>query len=252
MFFTLSKVIPPFLYPLPLVVLAMIGVLIFYRYKFSRIVLLIVTGSLYVNSIPLCEKALFALLETPPLLSAQLKEHYEAVIVLAGMVDIENTTEERTEYGDGTDRILTGLGFVKQGRADRLIISGGSGSIFEQDKKEALYLKKLALQYGLSDKQILVEKDSRNTYESARYCADLIRKAGFKKLLLITSAYHMPRALGCFEKQGLVPDIYPVDYQSEELHFPFLLIPSANALSQISLGWRESIGRLIYKIQGYI
>ena len=135
---------------------------------------------------------------------------------------------------------------------DRLLLSGGSGSLFRQDVKEALLMRKLAMDAGVESDRILVERTSRNTFENARETAALMREENLHDILLITSAFHMRRSLACFEKQGLHPDIYPVDFRSDRSHSLFNFVPSSFALFRTTTVIREILGLVSYKIQGHI
>ena len=99
-----------------------------------------------------------------------------------------------------------------------------------------------------------MEKRSKNTYENALYSSELIRKKGLKnKVLLSTSAMHMPRSIACFKKQGLEVVPFTVDESSavEPGYFIGKLIPDA----QILLKWyrlmHEWVGINVYRVQGY-
>ena len=81
-------------------------------------------------------------------------------------------------------------------------------------------LKTFALQLGLRDDQVLVEADSRNTYENALYTAQMLRTQQWRHVVLITSASHMRRALAAFHKQGIFPHTYPVDYAGSGWRYP--------------------------------
>ena len=252
MFFIISKVIPPLLYPLPVFFLGILFILIFYRWKGGRRLLLAMTVALYLCSIPLTSGMFMSLLESPPVPESGLKERYDAVVVLSGVIQLHRSTLERVECQEGIDRLLAGIRMVKEGRADRLLLSGGSGSLFRQDVKEALLMRKLAMDAGVESDRILVETASRNTVENARETAALMKRENLHEVLLITSSFHMRRSLACFEKQGVRPDVYPVDFRSEKAHGLFKIIPSAYSLFSTTTVVREILGLAAYRLQGHI
>ena len=134
------------------------------------------------------------------------------VVVLTGMMDLNAARMDTPEFSDSVDRILAGIEMVRSGRAAILMISGGSGDLFDQSQKEAPLLSEFAEWCGLSEDQIVIESASRNTYENALYSAELIQQQGWKRVLLVTSAFHMRRAAACFRKQMIDADLLPVDY----------------------------------------
>jgi len=101
----------------------------------------------------------------------------------------------------------------------------------------------------LSQKQILIDDASRNTYENAVMTAKLLENRKMKKLLLVTSAFHMFRARGCFKKVGLDVDIYPVDYMAGNMENDFRsFLPASVSLAKANLVIHELIGIFIYSI----
>ena len=142
---------------------------------------------------------------------------------------------------------------MKQGIADKLLIVGGSGNPFKQHLSEARVLRTFALEFGLRDEQVLVEEVSRNTYENAVNATQILRSGHYRQLVLITSAAHMYRAAAVFHKQGLFPQLHPVDFQTNgEDSDLFDFIPSVRALGVMTEVVHELIGLVMYRFQGYI
>lgn len=182
---------------------------------------------------------------------SQLLAHYDAVIVLSGMTDAQNSSSDRIEFSGAVDRILAGITLIKKGRADMLIISGGDGSLTQQYKPEARVLRDFSLEWGLPRNQILIDDKSRNTYENAVFTAELLENQKVEKLLLITSAFHMVRSRGCFRKVGLDVDVYPVDYMAANKGDDFRrFLPSSSSLAKTNLVIHELIGIFVYGITG--
>ena len=133
-----------------------------------------------------------------------------------------------------------------------LIISGGSSEIVDTAYREGVFLGLLAKELGVPGRRLLVDRDARNTRENAVFSDKLLRQAGVKgPVLLVTSAMHMPRSVGCFKKIGREVVPWPVDYLRSGwwgtawLPKPWSLSKSAHAL-------HEYVGLLLYKIAGYI
>jgi len=202
-------------------------------------------------SIPYTADRLLYALEGPRALPVLGQTPYDAVVVLTGMLDLDLSTPGTLEFDRGVDRILAGIDLVKRGIAERLIISGGSGSLWSQASEGEL-LGTFARQWGLSAVQVVVEGTSRNTYENAVNTAAILRAGGYRRFLLVTSAFHMRRAAAAFGAQGVVADRYPVDFRADTRITPLSFLPSAGGLEKTTMAVREWVGLLVYRLQGYI
>lgn len=181
---------------------------------------------------------------------------YELGIVLTGVVNLEMEPRDRVYFGKGADRALHTIQLYKLGKLKKILITGGTGKVTGEKLSEAVELKKVFLMCGVPDSALILETESRNTYENAIFSKgiiDSLHLTGNK--LLITSAYHMPRSKRCFDKAGIATDIYPTDFNGmTNLGWTpdVWLIPSEKAF----MGWyvliREWLGCLMYKLVGYI
>ena len=254
MFFIASKLLSIFLDPLLPCFLLLLGLLVYYWRQSVRWGLLTVVVGLYVLSTSISVGPVVRWLEGSRPASETLQPQYDVAIVLSGMVNLTLSTPDQIEFYDGVERIIAGINLVKHGRAEKLLISGGTGSLYESPVREASLLRTFALEYGLRDDQILIDDTSRNTYENALYTMHILRTHGYQRCLLITSALHMRRAAAIFHKQGLTPDLYPVDFRSNpgrELT-PFDFVPSTYTMSTASYVIHELVGFVIYRLQGYL
>ena len=252
MFFLLSKFLNWFVYPLSLLFLGLFVILVFYRRRYTRWGLAFVLLLLYGMSTMITVQPLMRWLEgSRP--SPELHQHYDVAIVLTGMVALRRSRPGHLEFNEHVERILEGISLVKRGIADKLLIAGGSGDPFDRRLSEARVLRTFALEFGLRDEQVLLEEVSRNTYESAVNATRIIRAGHYRQLVLITSAAHMYRAAATFHKQGLFPQPYPVDFQTNGggIHL-FDFLPSVRALDVMTDVVHELIGLVMYRLQGYI
>ncbi|WP_255897475.1 YdcF family protein [Rufibacter sediminis] len=179
---------------------------------------------------------------------------YDAGIVLTGVTEVNRSPHDRVHYKEGAERILDAIQLYKMGKLQKIIISGGSGFIKEVQKTEASNLQQTALYAGVPAADILLEERSRNTHENALYTKELLQsQPQLRKLLLITSAFHMRRAQGCFKKVGLEIDTFPADFQTHDRSSQLddLLIPSPEALLKWSRLIHEWVGYVTYKLLGY-
>src|SRR6266508_4064278 len=117
----------------------------------------------------------------------------------------------------------------------------------------ATRLERLAgklVQWGIPPAQVVVEASSRNTRENAIESSRIAAARGWRTLLVVTSAAHAPRALGCFRAVGLEPDLLPVDFRAGDGRGEGWL-PRAAVLSRSTDALRELAGRLVYRMVGY-
>jgi uncharacterized SAM-binding protein YcdF (DUF218 family) len=252
MFFLLSKFLNWFVYPLSLLFLGLFVILVFYRRRYTRWGLACILLLSYGMSTMFTVRPLMRWLEGPRL-TPELRQHYDVAIVLTGMVALRRSRPGHLEFNEHVERILEGIRLVKQGIADKLLIAGGSGNPFKRHLSEARVLRTFALEFGLRDEQVLVEEVSRNTYENAVNATQILRAGHYRQLVLITSAAHMYRAAAAFRKQGLFPQPYPVDFQTNgEDSDLFDFIPSVRALDVMTEVVHELVGLVMYRLQGYI
>jgi uncharacterized SAM-binding protein YcdF (DUF218 family) len=166
---------------------------------------------------------------------------------MLGINELEDSTY--IEWGD-PDRFFGGIALFKAGKAQRLIFTGGKMPWDKAKKTEGAVLKEYAVSNGIPSEKILVTKDVENTADEAVAVKELIRPS--KRIILVTSAYHMYRAKGLFEKQGFEVSPYNVDYKTignNQLTFMDFL-PSSGNLGLSETGIREILGRIFYLIKG--
>ena len=110
-------------------------------------------------------------------------------------------------------------------------------------------MKRLALRLGVPEDAIVVEDRSRTTYENA---VGVKRILGHASILLVTSASHVPRAVGLFRKQGLETTASPCGYLAKDRPWsglginPFDLLPDVDALSRNTIAITEVVGTIVY------
>lgn len=256
MFFILSKTLDFLLSPLIWVLAILLYAFICKRpastkrkiYLTGLILLLFFTNSFIVNEA-------FLAWEGKPVSLNEVK-NYEIGIVLTGVASNRTGVSDRVFFGKGADRVLHTVQLYKSGKIKRILISGGSSTVLAKTIPEAGQLKKVFMYCGVPEKDILIENSSRNTNESAWYSKRLIDSLNInndEELLLITSAFHIPRSLGCFSKAGVNVKSYSVDFYSRDRDFELegLLLPSEYALEQWSVLIHELCGYLMYRVMGY-
>jgi uncharacterized SAM-binding protein YcdF (DUF218 family) len=174
---------------------------------------------------------------------------YDAAVVLGGALDpAPSRATGRVELNEAGDRLLAAFDLWREGRVRRLVLSGGLIHPRPGERSEAERLGEALAAWGVPAQAILLETGSRNTRENALLTASLVREHGLETLLLVTSAAHMERALGCFRAVGLAPDALPVDFRGGE---GGSWLPRASALARSTDALREMAGRVAYRAAGY-
>lgn len=178
---------------------------------------------------------------------------YDAGIILTGFTSLEKSPHDRVYTNKGSDRFLHTLMLYKTGHIRKIIVSGGLGMLRKIRHSEAAEVKTLLLLSGVPEEDILLEDKSHNTYENAQFTRKLLQQhPELKRVVLITSAFHMRRASACFTKAGIAHLAFPADFYSSDRLARFeYLFPSAEALAGWSRLLHEIGGFLIYKISGY-
>ncbi len=218
--------------------------------KNKKKLIYIAIGVLYILSTPIFSNNFFKLVEgseyRKPISAI---DSADAIVVLSGMLEINEVGDSTyVEWGD-PDRFFGGITLFKAGKAQKLVFTGGKMPWDKAIKTEGAVLKEYAISNGIPSEKIFVTKDVENTADEAVAVKELISPS--KRIILVTSAYHMYRAQKLFEKQGFIVIPYKVDYKIKNNKvFTILdLFPSTDNLKTTETGIREIIGRLFYLIK---
>lgn len=187
--------------------------------------------------------------ERPGVLPAQVS----TIIMLGGATDGPvSSSRGISELTEAGDRVLETLRLAELFPTARVVLTGGSGRLGGDAESEASIASRLLQALGVSPERLVLEEASRNTDENALLTNRLV--AGDNgAMVLVTSAYHMPRSVGLFRQAGLAVIPWPVDYRSTVAPGLALDIdsPLRNVVT-ISVALREWIGLLIYAATGRI
>lgn len=260
MFFLLSKLLVFVLSP-AVWLLVGLGLALVARAPLRRRAWLRATAAaLLIFTNPALANLAWYLWEVPPVpVAAITPGAYDAAVLLTGITaPARPPYDDRVYIADGADRVLHTVLLWRRGAFKRIIVSGGSGAVLDRPGalSEAGELRRVLRTCGVPDSAIVLEPHSRNTRENAVFTAELLRSrpnlAPRGRLVLVTSAFHLRRAAGCFRRAGLVVDGFPADYTGAPPRFtPDALVPAAAAL----LGWdrllHEVVGYLTYRLAGY-
>lgn len=253
MFFILSKILYFLVAPLIWILIALAIALFSKREKRRKRALLTATVLLVVFTNPFISNEAWLLWERGPKPIATLPT-YDAAIILTGLTELDKTPHDRVYTNKGADRVLHTIQLYKQGKCRYIIVSGGTGSLREKFAAEAIGLQHILLNAGVPQQAILLEDKSRNTYENARFTKQLLAgRPDLKKLLLVTSAFHMRRSEACFAKAGVQVDTYPADFYTYDCSWDLnkLILPNEKVLYHWQKLFHEITGFLVYKLVGY-
>ncbi len=253
MFFLLSKVLDFVLLPTVWLVAFLLLALLARPPRQRRWLLAALVLAL-LSTNPFLVNELLLAWERPPVALAALPRHADAAVLLTGITQVHKSPHDRVYLGIGADRLTSALWLYRAGRVRRIIVSGGSGAVGPQADSEARYLATLLRLAAVPPADIWLEARSRNTRENAQFTKQLLaRHPGVDTLVLITSAFHMRRAAGCFAEAGLPVIAFPAGFQSSGrvLTPDYWLLPSPEALEQWSLLLHEVAGWAVYKARGW-
>ena len=251
MFFLLSKVLDFLLLPTVWLLVLLIMALLAPPPRRRRW-LVAALGLLAVSTNPFVVNELLLAWEPAPVALAALPRQADAAVLLTGITQGQKSPHDRVYLGPGADRFTNALWLYRAGRVRRIIISGGSGAVQATAHTEADDLTILLRLAGVPNAAIIREEKSRNTRENALFTKQLLAP-GQDTLILVTSAFHQRRALGCFARAGLYPIGFPAGYRSADRRLApeAWLVPSPEALANFSLLTHEVAGWVIYKVLGY-
>jgi len=154
------------------------------------------------------------------------------------------------------DRFIAGIELYKSGKAEKLIFTGGLNPFSKDLPPEGDIYVKEAISIGIPYKDLLTTYPVFNTSQEAKAIKKLLNQEiplKPKRIILVTSAFHMKRAKAIFEKEGIYVQPFPVDFKSSKnfnLIFlnPLSWLPSANSLQITSAAFREMIGQIFYGV----
>jgi len=252
MFFLISKLLTFFFYPLSWVfILLVVSFFWKQRARFLRITALVL---LWFFSNAFIQHEVNHWWETPILLDTDIPKA-ETAVVLGGYA-YYSPSNDRLTFRESGDRLFQAIRLIEMGSADQLVISGGSGFVFLPDMKEALFVEDYLNDIHFPKRKLHIESESRNTHENAVFTAEILKEKSLDNspVILVTSAYHMPRAIACFEKQGIEVIPFATDPRIGDRMFSLdhMLLPSANTLAYWNVLIHEWVGYVGYWIMGYI
>lgn len=253
LFFYVSKLVWFVVQPSSLIALLLAGglVLAIWRRRWGlRLVALGALGYLVAGFSPLGHWLMMPLEDRFP--RPDLSEPVDGIIVLGGSVDtLVSKGRGVTALNEAAERLTAGAALAKRFPDARLVFSGGSGEILYDGMTEAAGAKRLFARLGIAPERLTLEDRSRNTAENAAFTRDLVQPQPGARWLLVTSAFHMPRAVGCFRAVGFEVTPWAVDYRTSGGDDIWRFFPRASeGLRRVDLAAKEWAGLLAYYLSG--
>ena len=235
-----------------LLIVFAVGLLFLWRGKFyqARRVLSVLAGIiLLIGFLPFGEWLVYSLEKQYP--ANPKLEKVDGIIMLGGAESpVKSHLWKQVVLGGSAERDFAFIRLVKKYPDAKAVYTGGSGSLVDQDYKGADVAKQLFNQQGLDSNRIIFERESRNTWENVIFSKKLLNPREDENWVLITSAEHMPRAMGIFCKANWKVTPYPVDYTSEPRENIRIEWDFSGHLGGLESGLREWVGIVAYRLTG--
>jgi uncharacterized SAM-binding protein YcdF (DUF218 family) len=179
-------------------------------------------------------------------------QHLDGIIILGGSYDTVTHGYLSTIYlEEDTEPMAIMPDLARRYPEARIIFSGGTDAS-TSGPSEAQIVKQYFVSFGIAPDRIAVEQRSETTEENARFTADLIHPAATTRFLLVTSSYHMPRAMGAFRRAGFNVIAFPVGSRTHGWSEFWHLAPTAtDNMRRLDIALHEWLGLLDYRLSGY-
>ena len=255
MFFVLSKILGFFALPSnALIAIGLIGLVLLFT-RFTRLASWLVVTSLVLIAIaglsPLGNALILPLEQRFPLWDAS-RGPPDGIVVLGGAVTPDvSVARGAVALNEAAERITATVELARRYPDARIIFSGGTNALIADEPVEAAIAVREFEALGVAHERITAEEQSRNTIENAVFSRLLADPKPGQRWLLVTSAYHMPRAMAAFRAAGFPVEAYPVDWRTRgpvDAVRPFASL--GDGLRRTDTATREWVGLLVYRLTG--
>ena len=238
----------------PLLWVFILLILSLFKYKRSKLWLTLAMITFFIFSNPFLSNYILTKWEQPAVPKENLP-FTDVGIVLTGTMYGDPIPNDQYNFHDAADRVTEALVLYKAGLTQKILVTGGSGSVLNTGFLESSRIASFLTESGIPQDDILIDKKARNTYENALYSKEILEKHHLadRRIILITSAFHMNRAMACYQKQGIEAIGYPVDFRSSLMSWDISwLLPSPGSFETWNLLLKEWFGMVAYKVFGYL
>ncbi|MGH6769165.1 MAG: YdcF family protein [Xanthobacteraceae bacterium] len=254
MFFYASKILGFFAIPSNFVIL--IGILgaLLLRTRFSRMGWGLAIGSLVLLAVmglsPIGNALIVPLEQRFPVWDERQGPPH-GIVVLGGALSPEvSHARNDVALNEAAERMTAVVVLARRFPNARIIFSGGSSALLPQ-ATEAEFALRMLERLGLPPGRVIAEDKSRNTVENARFSKEVAKPQPGERWLLVTSAYHLPRAIGAFRKAGFPVEAHPVDWRTRGARDVLRPFPTlGDGLRRTDTAVREWVGLLMYRLTG--
>ncbi|BAY83502.1 hypothetical protein NIES267_29910 [Calothrix parasitica NIES-267] len=263
MFLYLSKLLPLFLYPLGFACICCVLAL-FLIWKRPRIAASFIALALFVlllSSNSWISRFLVSSLEWQNIPSVELPTA-EAIVVLGGATRTAYEPRTDVDLTEAGDRVLYAAQLYRKQKAPVILVSGGRIDWSGGGTPESADIAKLLEFMGVESKDIIQDPDSLNTYQNAVNTKKILSKRDINRILLVTSAMHMPRSLAIFKHQGFEVTAAPTDFLVTKGELDAIgstpksailnLLPDSRNLENFTIALKEYIGMIVYRLRGWV
>ncbi|RUY91667.1 MULTISPECIES: YdcF family protein [unclassified Mesorhizobium] len=256
MFFYLSKIFWFFIQPLNLAIFLLLAGLLAVTIRRRRLAgagsvlaFLILALSAWTSLGAMMLNPLEERFQRPP-----LPEKVDGIVVLGGGFEgAINLARGGYELNSSGDRMVETAILARRFPTAKVVVSGGTGALFLDGEGDAATAPRLLTALGVAADRMILENKSRNTYENAVFTKELVTPKPGETWLLVTSAFHMPRAKALFDKAGFATVPWPVDYRTSGREGVGLFRDNpADSLQATTMAIREWIGLFAYWLSGRI
>jgi uncharacterized SAM-binding protein YcdF (DUF218 family) len=264
MFVFLSKFLPLFVYPLGLLFLLLLFALFLHRHPRLRNALLVIALLILYLSSNRWVSYIFARSLEWRYLPLNPVPQADAIVVLGGATESEQYPRPTVEVNAAGDRVLYAAKLYKEGKAPVILLSGGSITWMSgRSSTPASEMAQVLELIGISGDAVWLQPKSQNTYEDALFSSQMLKEKGITRVLLVTSAMHMPRSVALFQHDGIEVIPAPTDYTVTEPgmanagsfsleSFLVNLLPNTSSLSLTTNVLKEYFGLIIYGLRGWL
>lgn len=178
----------------------------------------------------------------------------DAVVVLGGWTQASRYEANGLDFMNEGDRIIMGIELIKRGKAKNLVLGGSGYYVNGKLKIESELAKQWLSNWRIVNAEIFSLGATENTYDEAVRTRELARRFGWKKLIIVTSAYHLRRAEAVFKSIGIDVVPVPCDFRTSlsiETPVAYTLVPRYQGFIKLSLYIREVVGYYIYYLRGW-
>jgi uncharacterized SAM-binding protein YcdF (DUF218 family) len=254
MFFVLSKSLALLLVPSNLFMLLGLGGLLImltrWRRLGRRLALTGLTLILLAGILPVGYSLIYVLENRFPVWDPS-RGAPDGIVVLGGALNPGlSLARGQSALNESAERLTILAKLARDYPNARIVFTGGNAALFPKDPPEAAYVLPLLESFGIDKSRVTLEDRSRNTAENATFTKALLQPKAGERWLLVTSAAHMPRSVGCFRQAGFPVEPYPVDWHTTPRYSPGLSFEILGGVLALDGAAHEWEGLLFYWLTG--